>query len=59
MKGVISGSLSVKPLQFPTDLLQTAQQHFIADDEDRVKRRHDKLLYPVVLHNREGYTSDS
>lgn len=49
-KGVISGSLYVKPLQFRTDLLQTPQQHFIADDEDRVKRRQDKLLYPVVLH---------
>lgn len=32
-----------------TDLIQAAQEHFIADDQDAVERRQYKVFYPVVL----------
>lgn len=31
-------------------LIQAAQEHFIADDQNAVERRQHKVFYPVVLH---------
>lgn len=31
-------------------LVQAAQEHFIADDQNAVERRQHKVFYPVVLH---------
>lgn len=32
-----------------TYLIQAAQQHFVADDQNAVERRQHKVFYPVVL----------
>lgn len=53
------GQLICRRSLFQTHLLQTAQQHFIAYDEDGVKRRQDKLLYPVVLQTQQQRMCDS